>query len=383
MRFATAPPVLAAVILLCAASASAHAAPSPLRAATTVGEAEAAKTIPITPKSGAKPRVAISLGAQRMPTLKHDDRLRGLGEVQVTNTCVARLPRCIGRPYGFNPRITAWLVLARGRHVTGGAGARRISGRQRVECGQHRPNRNHHCVLVLSDGAMHVHAPGHLPCQPDRCFLNLVVAAHHPNARHGNRLIIGADRPDGSVQQGKGRVSALVIRSGAHPHADDRGTARLVRHTVPMSSDGGWVPVYSIKLAHLHAGDVITAEARKVLDISNLDHAVFDDTRIVLTDRRRKVRPGRIARRSASPSGLDEANGFNCTHGPSAYRTPCVSRKVGQVRISRDPVNHRGRPAPLYVNLVCRGLLKLAQKRPPVAHLKHDGHLRIRHYRAS
>jgi hypothetical protein len=379
----TGPATLAVIF---AATPAGHAATSPLRAATTSGAAETEKTIPITRHSEAKPRVVISLGANRMPTLEHGDRLRGLGEVQVTNTCVEPDPRCIGRRYSFSPHVSAWLVLARGRHVTGGSAARRISAREHVTCGQHRPNRNHHCVLVLRNAGMAVHAPEHLPCRPDRCFLNLVVAAHHSGARHGNRLIIGADRPDGSVEQGKGRVSALVIRDGAHPGGDTRDTARLLRRTVPMSGgrEGGWVSVYSVKLAHLQAGDVVTADARQVLDISGLRNAVFDSSQIVLTQGRQKVRSGRIARRSGTPgTALDEANGFNCTHGPSAYRTPCVSRKVGQIKIRRNPVNHLGHPVPLYVNLISRGLLKLVQKQAPAAHLKGGGYLRVRHYRAS
>jgi hypothetical protein len=147
--------------------------------------------------------------------------------------------------------------------------------------------------------------------------------------------------------------------------------------------EGGWVSVYSVKLPHLQKGDVITADARQVLGIGGLHYAVFDSSQIILTQGRKQVRSGRVAQRSAAPgTALDEANGFNCTQGSSAYRNPCITRKVGQIRIRHDPVNHRGHHVPLYVNLVSRGLLKFVQKRAPAAHLKPGGFLRVDHYRA-
>ena len=256
---------------------------SRVKAATTTGYAERVDTIPITRRAGAKPRVAISLGPRRIPTLRKDDRLRALGEVQVTTTCVISEPRCIGRQYSFDPRIRAWLVVGRSSRATGGASVKRISEPEVVECGQRRPNRNHHCVLVVSKGGMTVRSPGRLPCQPARCHLNLVVSAHHPSERRVHRKI-------------------------------------------PMDRSGsGWTSVYSVKLPNLRAGDVITAQARQILEIDQLGNAVFDSSRMVLAQGRRKVKSGRIARRSGAPADFTEANGFNCTQGPSAYRTPCVS----------------------------------------------------------
>jgi hypothetical protein len=148
--------------------------------------------------------------------------------------------------------------------------------------------------------------------------------------------------------------------------------------------EGHWISVYSVKVAHLSKGDVITAEGRQIMDIGGLGNAVFDSSRIILTNGRSRVESGRIARRSSRPApGLDEANGFNCTQGPSAYRTPCASHKVGQVTMRRNVVNHNGDPVPLYVNLIVRGFLKAAQpKRAPAARIKGGGFLRVTHYRA-
>jgi hypothetical protein len=147
-------------------------------------------------------------------------------------------------------------------------------------------------------------------------------------------------------------------------------------------SGAGWTSVYSVKLANLEAGDVITASARQILDIAHLGNAVFDSSQIILTQGRQEVSSGAIARRSSAPTAFTEANGFNCTQGRSAYRTPCVSRKAGQVRIVRKPVGRRGRPVPLFVNLISRGFLKAAQpKRVASAHVLRGGSLRVERVR--
>jgi hypothetical protein len=374
--------VVAAVTVAALLASDAVAAPPGVVGATTAGPAERVDTVPVT--RGGEPRVAISLRDHRMPNLGAGDRLRGIGEVQVTNTCVEPDRRCIGRRYSFSPHVSAWLVLARSPRATGGHAAKRISGRDHLTCGQRRPNRNHHCVLVIRDGRLDVPASGRLPCRPKDCFLNLVVSSWHRNARDGNRLVIGADRPNGSVDQGKGRVSALVIRAGTSPQITGQATSHRIHRSVATSDDGGWVSIYSVKLTNLQPGDVITASARQIFDISGIHYAVFDSNNLILAQGPRKVHPGAIARRSAvrRPT-LSEANGFNCTHGPSAYRTPCVSRKVGQVTIRRQPLDHQGQPVPLYVNLICRGLLKYVQpKAAPRAKIQRGGRLSVKRYRA-
>ena len=370
---------VAAWLILPAADADAA---KPLRAATTSGDSEIRDTIPITKREGAEPRVAISLGS---PKLNQGDDLKALGEVQITNTCVEPDPRCIGKRYSFSPRASARLILAKSRNATTG---RRLGKGDSVTCGQRRPNRNHHCVLVLPKGELDVPAPDRLPCRgPARCFVNLVLEAHHPNAKSGNRLIIGADRPNGSVEQGKGRVSALVIGNGTDPGTQSFETKRRISKSVPMSPNrgGGWRSIYSVKLPNLQRGDVITARARQIFDIGGIPNAAFDSNRIVLTQGPRKTGSGPIARNAAQPGpALTEANGFNCTHGPSAYRTPCVSRKAGQVEIKRDPVDNSGDPAPLYVNLIGRGLIKEAQRKRGTgsATIRRGGYLRVKRWSA-
>jgi hypothetical protein len=145
-----------------------------------------------------------------------------------------------------------------------------------------------------------------------------------------------------------------------------------------MDRSGGWTSVYSVKLPHPKAGDVIVARARQILDIGHLGNAVFDSSQIILAQGPRKAGTGPIARRSGTPQTFTERNGFNCTHGPSAYRTPCLSRKAGLLTIGRTPVDGQGREVPLYVNLITRGFLKTAQpKRVPSARILRGGSLRV------
>jgi len=349
-----------------------------VKAGTTTGDAERVDTIPISPRPGTEPRVAISLPPHRMPDLRRGDRLRALGEVQVTNTCVLAEARCIGRRYSFDPRVKAWLVIGRSSTATHGPSATRISRRESVECGQHRPNRNHHCVLTLPTGGITVGSPERLPCPPVRCRVNLVVSADHPSATHRHRLVIGADTPSGDIKQGKGRVSALVVRAGSHARTRRVVSKRRVHRRIQMDRSGGWTSVYSVKLPHPKAGDVIVARARQILDIGHLGNAVFDSSQIILAQGRQEAESGRIARRSGTPQTFTEKNGFNCTQGPSAYRTPCLSRKAGLLTIERTPVDRQGREVPLYVNLITRGFLKTAQpKRALSAHILRGGSLRV------
>ncbi len=81
----------------------------------------------------------------------------------------------------------------------------------------------------------------------------------------------------------------------------------------------------------------------------------FVATKIVVATRPEARIPGPLTRRIVTRRGTaTETNGFNCTVGPSAFRSPCVTRKAGLVVIKREPTDRRGRERPLYVNLVSR-----------------------------
>ena len=300
--------------------------------------------------------------------------------MQVTTTCVWPGPRCIGRRYGFSPWTDGWLILATEHgDVTG----TRISPVKGKRCRQRRPNRNHHCVIVLR-GSLTVERPRALDCPPSRCRLNLVLSAHHPRARRGNRVVLGADKPNGEVRDDKGRLNFLLVR-GPRRSAKVRSERRIAR-SIPVAPRGrsGWRVVHSVRLPGLRRGDVIAARARHVASIAGLPYNVFVGSRLVLARRPRAARPSPLVRRSAALNGhITEHNGFNCTHGRSAYESPCVTRKVGQLRVVRRPVNDRGRRVPLFLNLVV-GVAEKQPERPTAGdrvRIRHGGHVAARRFR--
>ena len=79
---------------------------------TTGDHSELRQTVPITKRAGKTRRVVMSMGPSRLPSLAAGDRLHFTAELEVSTDCPARLPRCVGRPYGFSPHVRAQLVLA-------------------------------------------------------------------------------------------------------------------------------------------------------------------------------------------------------------------------------------------------------------------------------
>src|SRR5215213_7180620 len=179
-----------------------------VRFATGGDPSEIRERVPIARRKWAKKRVAMTIGPAKLPVLHKGDILRTSAEVQLSDTCVDfNAPRCIGRRYGFSPREDARLVLSNRRLATGGPHTKSIAETDSLRCRQRLPNRNHHCVLVFPPEATRIRQPHHMPCQPDACHLNLVVEADYRHAHDGQVVVVGADRPDGSVRQDKGRLS--------------------------------------------------------------------------------------------------------------------------------------------------------------------------------
>jgi hypothetical protein len=173
----------------------------------------------------------------QLAALHKGDILRTTDEVQLSTTCIDfNAVRCIGRHYAFSPREDARIVLADRRSAMGGDHVMAIAQARSLRCHQPLPNRNHHCVLVFPPTETKICHPNRLPCRADACRLNLVVEADHPRARDGQVVLIGADRPDGTVRQDKGRLSATVL----HGRVDSkrfRAAARRSR-AVPIAPSG-------------------------------------------------------------------------------------------------------------------------------------------------
>jgi len=368
---------IAAALAAAASVASAEPAAAPsVRAATTGSHSELVETIPITARPRAEQRVAMSLTPGRLRPLAAGERLLFNGEVQVTLTCARPgLPRCIGRSYSFSPRVDGRLVLAAGKRTASGAGVVPLSTWGSLECSAHLPDRNHHCVLVFPRIAARIPSLEALPCAPTRCFVNLVLAAHAPAARRGDRLIVGTDRPNGTVAQDKGRLNAVEIAPGAEPTVARASSRRRRSRALPVHENGGRRVVYSVRVPAARPGDVLAVYAKQVTDIGALPFAAYVSDEIILARRPRVVHPARPSP-GAEHGYVTEANGFNCTQGPSQFQTPCASSKAGVIAIRRAT----GRP--YYVNLVSRAKPKHTGASPgDVARIDRGGSLRVIRYR--
>jgi ribosomal protein L39E len=365
-------------------SAPAKANRASVRFASSGNHSEIRERVPISQRKWGKKRVAMTIPPAHLPTLHRGDLLRTTGEVQLSTTCIDfNSVRCIGRRYALSPRVDARIVIAARRGATGGDEVMAIAQTDSLRCHQPLPNRNHHCVLVFPPTTTRISHPNRLPCRPDACRLNLVVEADHPRARDGQVVLVGADRPDGTVRQDKGRLSAMVLRGRVQ--SKRLRTAKRQSRSIPIAPSGktGRRVIYSQRINKLHEGDVIEASVRHLITISSLRYATFIGTDVVLARSPGAVSSAGLPRKVATGNGdLTEQNGFNCTHGPSAYRDPCRTRKAGAVQIKRD-AEQQGRPVPLWVNVVTAGLPKGTTAKPrDRMRVLPRGELVVRRYRA-
>jgi hypothetical protein len=336
---------LAVVVLAGSLSASAGAGPAGKRAgtvrvATSGSYSERIERLPITRSRGSARRVAMSLSPHGLPRLLRGDRLQLSSEIQFTLNCPERIPRCNGPPYRYDPEVAVRLVLARSPHSVRG---RAVSATKRITCQQRRP-REHHCVAVIADAGLRIPG-GPLPCPLEHCFVNLVVDAHSSNARRGDVLIVGGNKPDGSIPQDRGRINAIVFHPARADYPKPRRTRGRVEAHLPL--DLKRHVVYSQRLRHLEAGEQLAVDAEAVTERAGLPYSVRTSSQLILAEGRRDVRPGPLARRLGGGGEIGEANGFNCTRD----RETCTTRKVGVLRLTRSPRKH-GRPRPMFVNLV-------------------------------
>jgi hypothetical protein len=145
---------------------------------------------------------------------------------------------------------------------------------------------------------------------------------------------------------------------------------------------GGKRVIYSVRMPRLDRGDILVARARETTAIGHLPYSAYVSSEVILAGAPNATHPSRLAKRATLLRGrITEANGFNCTQGPSAFSTPCVTKKTGLIVIRRNVVSHRGRPKPLYVNLVSRSFPKLARAGPgDRARIRRAGGLEVKRF---
>jgi hypothetical protein len=335
---------LAALVLSAAAGASRGAAPEPPKVlvATTGNQSERVRTIPITRRAGRERRVVMSMKPDELPEFTVGDRVKVTAEVQFTVNCVNNgFPRCVGPAYKYNPVVHTSLVLARGKGTVGGKRSTRISGGKRDICRQRLPLREHHCVITFTDAGFTLRKGKPAPCPPDSCRINLVASASNPSAGVGDLLMVGGQRPDGSIPQDRGRINAIRFHPGDQPTIAGQTSGEPVHRRV--DPDFRKHVVYSKQLNELEAGEQLEVSGKLRTKIGGLPYNVRTSAQLVLTARSKATHPNDAVRRAAKLGGqIDELNGFNCTRN----RPSCVIRKVGVVQIEQNL------DQPLFVNLI-------------------------------
>jgi hypothetical protein len=330
--------------------------------ATTGNHSELIESVPISKSAGTRERVAMSLGPDQLPRIQAGDRMRAGAEVQFSTTCVQPGPSCVGTPYRVNPTLTAQIVLAAAPDQTDSGFA--LSEQRTVRCKQLRPNRNHHCTIAVPNSETTISDPAALPCPTNACYANLVVEATNPRARHGNRVVLGGDRPDGSVAQDKGRLSVVHARAEV-PAPAMLSSSELVNSDLPLTEGNKEKRrvIHSVAVDAPKKGDVLAFDGGWLATIDQLPFNTFLNTRVVVAESPTATGPTGLARSAVQFRGdATESNGFNCTQGPSGFATPCNVVKAGAIRITQDAVDPTtGLPVTLYVNLVAAAKPLLAK----------------------
>jgi hypothetical protein len=199
---------------------------------------------------------------------------------------------------------------------------------------------------VFKHPSLGVSDAGALPCRPDACYVNFVVDAHSRSARSGDRLIIGANKPNGHILQDKGRINAVRLRPGGQPPPSVLKTGKR-RHTkVPL--DQTPTVVLSRRLGGLKKGTQLAVLARMRADVAGLPYSARVTTHLILARNPHATTTSkRIAKLASLHGEIAETNGSNCTQ----LQTPCPYTKVGVLRMLRDARSRSGHPIPLFVNL--------------------------------
>jgi hypothetical protein len=353
---ATALGVALACTALWAIPATAQGPGGSVRVSATGPRAELVKTIPIARHRDEEPRVVISLGPDKVGDLEEGDRLEGTADVEVT-VCLKPNPRhpgannkCVGKTYGYNPKVRAWLVLGPSASSSGDGSTIRVSPAESLRCTQRLPHRNHHCVLVVDDGRLKIDDAQALPCNPNDCHLNLVVSAHNHAAKAGHRLVIGADAGGaGRVVGDKGMVNAARFRPGTlkkeNPVEGNRSRSRLPIAASVGGHDKKKV-LYTARIRKPREGEQVIVDGAVFARINHLSYSTFMTTTLVLGENASSTRNSAPVNATRSKGRISRGNGFNCTQGPSGHKTPCLARKVGVIEFLEN-VNRT-----LYVNVI-------------------------------
>lgn len=321
-------------------------------AATDYGRAEQVKTIPISRQAWQNPRAAMSLPPERIGELRAGDRIEAAGDFEVT-VCLKPNPRhpgngqpCVGRMYGYDPKIKAKLVLAPSGTATGSNQTKAISDTVGLKCRQGHPVRNHHCVVSVPWSGIKIEDPSKLPCPADACHINMLVTAYHGSAGSNEKVVLGSSDDNKRIHQGLAQLNSVrYAASDTKPTNTWRGGRATSK--LPIKSENQNVErkvIYSARVSNLKAGDQLVIDAKARTSIGHHPYNVFQRTEVVFAKSKSSTKPyGKI---SDTTARVSSSSGFNCTQKKSAHSNVCEIRKAGTFAVKK---NAKG---PFFVNIV-------------------------------
>ena len=170
--------------------------------------------------------------------------------------------------------------------------------------------------------------------------MNLIVSAYNHEAEQGNVVVIGADRPDGAIFQDKGRpehgadeawgfgaggrARPVAFTARCRSPAVTTGPRCTTRSSFRTCSEATfWSPLPSSARASHRCPTTFSSELGSFSGPAG---------------RRPRGPPGR----ASQPERAVHRATASTAHGASAYRTPCISRKVGMIEVAARRSGGRG-----------------------------------------
>lgn len=360
---------------------------SDVRTASSSGSyADQVKTIPITRKPGQKTRSVLSLGPTRLGELPVGGAIEGASDVELT-ICIRPNPNhpgrgqpCVGRYYDFNPRFTARLVVSRSAR-SASTHSLPVGPPKRFTCTEKAGRRTRHCVQQLGFSTARIDERVKSFCTS--CHLNLLVTAYHPQARKGQRVVVGTSDDRKRIRQGRSQLTAIVYPSEAaqRPRRSSLSRRPLVARP-PVAAHGQSFRervVYSQRIEDAKRGDQLVVEARPTVANGHLPYPTRAHYWIVASKHRRGTE--QTKRLVEQPGDVAVANGFTCTRVRSAHQSPCPAIKTGVISVDR--------PGTFFVNLVigqdARGVAPQYRKwrRSHRTRMLRSGFMRVRSFRGT
>lgn len=322
-----------AACLLAAGATTGAADPSdPAHLAYKTHDAEQFKTIPIEKDPDRSPKTLITLGPSKVGGFHAGDMVRAQGEFEMTICLKAHGPfpqsPCVGKVYGYDPKLTAQLVLS---PSTGPSSPRAvpISRRRSLQCSQHIPGRNRHCLLTVPPAKKRLTDD----CSP--CNLHLVVSASHPRAKHGHKVTMGSFDDNLSINQNRAGLSMLRLRGTTMPEPDE--TTKILRQVKlePEGQEGERRTIYSLPIRNPRAGDTYWVESKFVARVGHLPYDAAIRNELMLGAHVRSNDPQGVYGPTEYPV-VSPRNGWTCTKANSGHETPCAIQKGGVLRFDAD-----------------------------------------------